>query len=150
MHPWRNRIAHQIPILTVGGSNPFGCAIQNAEVFTSAFFIITRTDSIPDADAIGAERNNRYYARRARYVSVWVRQKNLLERQVRGDFLLLHSSLFTLHLSNEKIFLKLEVIVNSEKVKRRKSACARLEVKVNSEKVWNIPCYKLELKVKKV
>ena len=42
--------------------------------FTSAFFIITRTDSIPDADAIGAERNNRYYARRARYVSVWVHQ----------------------------------------------------------------------------
>ena len=28
MHPWRNWIAHQIPILTVGGSNPFGCTIK--------------------------------------------------------------------------------------------------------------------------
>ena len=37
MHPWRNRIAHQIPILTVGGSNPFGCAIQNAEVLPRRF-----------------------------------------------------------------------------------------------------------------
>lgn len=29
MHPWRNWIAHQIPILTVGGSNPFGCTRMN-------------------------------------------------------------------------------------------------------------------------
>ena len=28
MHPWRNRIAHQIPILTVGGSNPPGCTTK--------------------------------------------------------------------------------------------------------------------------
>ena len=66
MHPWRNWIAHQIPILTVGGSNPFGCTIQNAVMLT-AFFTCTPTDSIPVADAIGAKRNNRYYARVARY-----------------------------------------------------------------------------------
>lgn len=28
MHPWRNWIAHQIPILTVGGSSPPGCTIK--------------------------------------------------------------------------------------------------------------------------
>lgn len=27
-HPWRNWIAHQIPILTVGGSSPPGCTIK--------------------------------------------------------------------------------------------------------------------------
>ena len=40
--------------------------IQNA-VSITAFFTCTPTDSIPVADAIGAKRNNRYYARVARY-----------------------------------------------------------------------------------
>ncbi len=71
MHPWRNWIAHQIPILTVGGSNPFGCAIQNP-LLSRDFFIKHQTDSLPIADAIGAMRNNRYYAHFARYKSAWV------------------------------------------------------------------------------
>lgn len=75
MHPWRNWIAHQIPILTVGGSNPFGCAIQKV-VLTDGFSHKPQSGFKPYADAIDAERSNRYYARVARYESVWVRQKN--------------------------------------------------------------------------
>lgn len=43
-HPWRNWIAHQIPILTVGGSNPFGCAIKVFTITAKTFFYF-QTDS---------------------------------------------------------------------------------------------------------
>ena len=71
MHPWRNWIAHQIPILTVGGSSPPGCTTQKPQLILR-FYRILQADLVPFANAIGAVRNNRYYAHFVHYKSAWV------------------------------------------------------------------------------
>lgn len=44
MHPWRNWIAHQIPILTVGGSSPPGCTTKK-HLTRGAFLTAERKQS---------------------------------------------------------------------------------------------------------
>ena len=46
------------------------------------FYRILQADLIPFADAIGAVRNNRYYAHFVHYESVWVRHKKDTSQEV--------------------------------------------------------------------